>query len=204
MDFEQMQAVWSKMDTELQKQKKMTDKLILQMTQEKYTNKFRKLATIETIGAFVCFIAGLFLLFNFYKLETWYLMLCGGITIAYLFAMPLFVLRPLYTLKRIKIDTNSFADTLQTFNDSKKQVLLAQRVGMYLNFLLFIFMIPTMNKMFNNKDMFLQLEGTTFYITLVVAVVVMILISRWGYKCYKNVTNSAENILNDIDSADMN
>lgn len=199
MDFEQMQLVWSRMDTELQKQKKMTDKLILQMTQEKYTNKFRKLATIETIGAFVCFIAGLFLLFNFYKLETWYLMLCGGITIAYLFAMPLFVLRPLYTLRKIKIDTNSLSDTLQTFSNSKKQVLLVQRIGMYLNFLLFIFMIPTLNKIFNNKDMFLELEGTTFYIALVVAVVVMILVSRWGYKCYKKITNSAENMLNDLE-----
>lgn len=199
MDFEQMQQVWSKMDTELQKQKKMTDKLILQMTQEKYSNKFSKLATIETIGAFVCFIAGLFLLLNFYKLETWYLMLCGGITIGYLFAMPLFVLRPLYTLKKIKIDTNSFADTLQAFSNSKRQVLLAQRVGMYLNFLLFLFMIPTINKMFNNKDMFMELEGTTFYITIAIAVVAMILISRWGYKCYKSITNSAENILNDLD-----
>lgn len=202
MDLEEMQLVWSKMDQELENQKKITNKIILKMTQERYANKFRKIAIYESLGAFVCFVAGLYLLLNFYKLDVWYLIACGVLSILYLFVMPFLVLRPLYSIKNIKIDKNSFSETLRIFLNSKKQLLLVQRIGVFTNIMAVLFILPTFGKILKNKDFFTQLDGVTFYLSIAFVFVLMTVVSKWGYKCYKNISNAAENILKEIDDVD--
>ncbi len=39
MEFEEMQSVWQEMSAEIEKQKKITDSIIIKMTKSNYRNK---------------------------------------------------------------------------------------------------------------------------------------------------------------------
>lgn len=198
MNIEDMQNVWEKMGQDLEKQKKITNALVMKMTQERFTNKFSKLATYETLGALVCFVTAFIILLNFNKLDTWYLILCGALLTAYFITLPAFVLKSLYAIKAIKIDVASYASTLKKYVKAKNRLLLVQQLGIYLNFIALLLVIPVFSKLFKNKDIFVT-ANTIWYWLLPVLITLMISVSKWGYNCYKKITNSAETLLRELD-----
>jgi len=140
----------------------------------------------------------LYLLVNINKLDTWYLMACGIFTIALLLILPVITLRLLGKIKRMNIVKNSFKETIVSYTKTKNQLLLMQRVGIYLSFVLMFTCLPVFSKIMNNKDLFLQ--GKIWLTYIPVMVIFLFLFTRWGYKCYKNITNSAENILKELET----
>ena len=200
MELEEMKTLWQEMSQQVEQQKKLTDTLIMEMTQQKYSQKFSKIAIYESIGAIICFIAAIYMIFNFNKFDTWYLMACGIFMISYLLILPIFVLRSLKTIKSLNITNKSYKQTIVGFAKAKKQLLLVQKLGIYVNFILFLTSIPLAAKLLNNKDIFLAGGSIWQGVFIVVVAVLMIFVSRWGYGCYKNVTNSAENILKDLEN----
>ena len=197
-----MKTLWDEMSLKVENQKILTDKIIMEMTQERYKNKFKKISTYETIGAVVCFIAAVAILVNFNKLDTWYLMLCGFFTILYLLLLPISVLRSISKIKAIKIAENSYKETLIKFTKRKKQMLFIQQLGIYINFIFLIFFFPVAEKLLSNKDIFTSNNNNAWswqIPVLSIAIIVMILMSRWGYKCYKNIAKSAEITLKELE-----
>ena len=77
MELEEIQATWAQMGRELEKQKRLTNEIIVQMTQQRYSGRFDRISTYETIGAALCFAVVVLILANFGKLDTWYLKACG-------------------------------------------------------------------------------------------------------------------------------
>ncbi|MBT8264025.1 MAG: hypothetical protein KJN75_01680, partial [Muriicola sp.] len=171
--------------------------IIMKMTQEKYVNKFGKIAVYETIGAVICFAAALYVLFNFGKLEVWYLQLCGIFTLLFLIILPILTLRSLRRIKGINVVENSFVDTIVQFTKAKNQLLLLQRVGIYLSFLLMFTTLPVASKLLKNKDLFLETD--IWYVYLPIMGIFLFFFTRWGYGCYKNITSSAESILSELE-----
>ena len=55
MELEELQSAWTQMSDELNHQKKLTNQIILDMTKQKYQNKFSTITKYETLGAVVCF-----------------------------------------------------------------------------------------------------------------------------------------------------
>lgn len=198
MEIEELQTVWSEMSDQLEKQKKLTNELIMQMTQDRYRTKFDKITFYETIGAIVCFVMAIYLLVNIDKLDTWYLLSCGIFTITFLIILPVITLGLLGKIKRINILKNSFKETIVGYEKAKNQLLLTQRVGIYLSFILVFTCLPVFSKIIKNKDLFLQTE--VWFIYLPIMAVFLFFFTRWGYKCYKNITNSAENILKQLET----
>ncbi|PKB44472.1 hypothetical protein AX016_2691 [Cellulophaga sp. RHA19] len=198
MNIEDMQNVWEKMGQDLEHQKKLTNTLILKMTQERFTNKFSKLATYETLGALICFIAAFVIVLNFNKLDTWYLILCGILLTTYFVALPAFVLKSLYAIKAIKIDVASFASTLKKYVKAKNKLMLAQQLGIYLNFAALLLVIPVFSKLFKDKDVFVTTNAIWYWL-LPILITLMIFVSKWGYNCYKKITNSAETLLKELE-----
>lgn len=198
MEIEELQTVWSEMSDQLEKQKKLTNELIMQMTQDRYRTKFNKITFYETIGAIVCFVMAIYLLVNIDKLDTWYLLSCGIFTITFLIILPVITLGLLGKIKRINILKNSFKETIVGYTKAKNQLLLTQRVGIYLSFILVFTCLPVFSKIMKNKDLFLQTEVWLIYLPIMA--VFLFFFTRWGYKCYKNITNSAENILKQLET----
>lgn len=197
MELDEMKNLWQKMSQKIDKQKHLTNKLIMDMTQERYTNRFNTISTYETIGAVICLVMAFTVIINFGKLDTWYLIACGTFTAAYLLILPILSLNALHRIKRVNISGNSYKETLIAFAKAKKQLLLVQKSGIYLNFILMFITIPLASKILNNKNIFLGSNHWLWFIPIFV--LFLVIFSRWGYQCYKNITNSAENILKELE-----
>ena len=193
MKVEELQSIWTEMSDELEKQKKLTHKIIMQMTQERYTNQLQKIAKYEGIGAIFCFGIALYLLINFSELDTWYLQLCGVFTLFFLLLMPVLVLRSIRNMKRINIVEGTYSDNISAYSKARNQFLFLQRIGIGLAFVLMITTLPVAGKILNGKDFFEGNQGWYWY--LPVMFIFLILFSRWGYGKYKSITQSAEQIL---------
>lgn len=193
MNVEELQSIWTEMSRELEKQKKLTHEIIIQMTKERYKSKLQKIAKYEGIGAVVCFAAALMILINFYKLDTWYLVLCGLFTLFFLLVLPVLVLRTIRNMKRINIAKGSYSDNLLAFSRARNQFLFIQRIGIGLGFVLILTTLPVAGKILNDRNLFEESQAWIWYIPIMT--IFLIFFSRWGYGMYRRITLSAENII---------
>ncbi len=192
-----MQAIWSQMSDQIENQKKLTNKLIMEMTQERFKNKIGIISKYEGMGAVICFAAAILILFQLSKLDTWYLLISGIFTIAYLILLPIYILRSINTMKRINIISNTYKETLIEYAKNRKQFLFSQRLGIYLNFILMIVSLPVIIKLFKDEDIFVtNVEVLYWYIPIMT--LFLIFFSKWGYGKYKRLTASATKILEEL------
>ncbi len=199
MEWEELQATWAQLGQELEEQKKLTKEIIMKMTQEKFTNKFRTLTQIETVGAIICYAAAIGVLVNFNELNTWYLALCGILTLAFITILPTMVLRALAKIRNLNIIQGTFKDNLRTYTKAKNHLLRLQRTGIMASFVSLFICLPVAAKLLSNKNIFEIGLKPTAWIGLGVVVILMFFFSRWGYRGYKKVTSAAENLLRDLE-----
>ncbi len=199
MEIEEMQALWSDMSNQLEHQKKLTDKIIMDMTQERYSNKFKTITTFETIGAFICSATGIYILINFYKLDTWYLMLCGAITVLFVLGLPILALRALRKIRTINIKNKNYKEALLDFSKAKNHLMNIQKAAVLASFIVMFAASGVFAKVWSNKDFFLVERNLWANLSILLALVFVSFTSYWGYRSYSKLTNSAENILKDLD-----
>ena len=192
-----MQVQWGRMSNRLENQKTLNKELIMEMTQQRYSDRFSKLMNYEILGALICFSAALGIIIYFAKLDTWHLQLAGVFTIAYLTVLPALVLGAIQKIRRLNIARKSYKETLISFSKAKQQLLLVQRSGIILNFLFLLVCLPVAGKILSNKDILLFSNEWLWFVP--VMGLFLFFFSRWGYSCYKSVTASAERIIKEID-----
>ena len=198
MKIEELQGIWTELSAELEKQKKLTHEIIIKMTRERYRNKLQKIAIYEGIGAIICFAAALFLLVNFGKLDSWYLMLCGLFTICYLLVLPILVFRSIRQMSRIDIAKGHYTDNLLAFSKARSQFLFLQRIGIGLAFVLMVTALPVASKIMKDRDLFAA--TATWYWYIPIMLIFLVFFSRWGYRSYRSITLSAENLIRDLEN----
>jgi len=199
MELEEMQTVWANMSVELENQKKLTNQLIMKMTQERFKNKLGIISKYEGGGAIICVIAAMMLLSNFKELNTWYLFASGIFTVSYLILFPIIVLRSIQAMQRINLTHKTYKETLISYAKKKQQFLLIQRVGIYLNFILLGVSLPVIVKVFKGKDIFVT-NSIIFYWYIPIMTIFLILFSIWVFGKYKNLTESASRMLEELDN----
>lgn len=199
MTLEEMQSVWSEMTEKIDNQKRLTDKLIMEMTQEKFSSKISAINKYESTGAIICFIAAFFLIKNLYKLDTWYLMSSGVFVLVYLIFIPLLVLRSIVNMKKINIASNTYKKSLLDFTKRRKQFLTMQKTAIFSNIILVILILPVFSKIAKGKDLFID-GGNLWYWYIAGLLLFLIPFSVWGYKSYKRMTASAETMLRDLNT----
>lgn len=199
MELEEIQATWTQMSEELDKQKRLTNKIIMKMTQDRYSNKFSKVSFYESLGAIICFAAAIYILMNFNKLEGWIEIICGIFTLAFLILMPILVLNSLKDVQQLNIGTKTYKETLLEYTVKKKRLLILQQIGIYASFILAFTMMPVASRIISNKDFFAVSRGIPFFVGIAFALIVLFFYARWGYGCYKRITNSAEELLKEIE-----
>lgn len=199
MEIEQLQATWSKLTEELEQQKKLTNEIILQMTQQRYSSKFRTITFYESIGAVICFAVAFYILANITKLDTWYLMACGVFTLAFLLIMPILVLRALKRIKGMDVISKNYGDTIIAYSRAKKNLLMLQQFGIYASFVLMFSTAAVFSKIWSNEDFFMVERDGWVYGSIALATIFVIFFARWGYKCYLSITSSAEDVLRELE-----
>ena len=197
MELEELQSVWSEMSMQLENQKKLTHKLIMDMTQEKYNRKFQKFVHYEGLGAIVCIGAAIWLLLNLHRLDTWYFMAMGLLALAFLVGLPVLVLLALRNIKNIRLADGTYSQTLLAYARAKNKLLYVQRLGIRLGYIFALISLPLSAKLMNDKDVFQ--EGLAWLWFLPAFLLFIFLFSRWGYRCYVGATNSAEQLLRDLE-----
>ena len=200
MNFEDLQKTWQEMSLELEKQKKLTHEIVMQMTQQRYKNQLQKIANYEGIGAILCFIIALFVLANINKLDTWYLLACGIFAIAFLLLYPFLSLGTIRAMRRINVIEGNYTETLKTFTKARNNFLIVQRIGIAFGFVLGFTMLPVGAKILRDKDIFQFFQESAIGIwSIPLFIVFMILISSWGYGHYKRITKSAGKIISELE-----
>lgn len=199
MELEELQVTWSELSDQLEKQKKLTKVIIMQMTQDRYSRKFQTILKFETFGTVVCFVMALALLVNFNKLDNWYSLISGVFTLSFLILLPILVLRSLNRLKNLNIRDKNYKETLIEFVGEKKRILKIQKVAAYLCLPLMFTALVVSAKIFSNKNFITMEKSLSLYLILVVTFIVAAFFARWGYNYYKKITSSAENILKEIE-----
>jgi len=197
MELEELQAAWTQMSHELEKQKELTNEIIMNMTKEKYNAKFRTLTNFEKAGSLVCLVSALFILVNITKLDTWYLLACGLFVVLFSVVLPFLVLRSLKRIRQLDIVSLNHRDALLTYTKAKTKLLKIQRYGSYATILYLATFLPTIGKIINNKNLFL--EPTAFLWKLLIVSVFSVLFAQWGYGHYKRITSSAEQLIKDLE-----
>ncbi|NHF59895.1 hypothetical protein FK220_011125 [Flavobacteriaceae bacterium TP-CH-4] len=197
MELEELQATWAQLGQELDKQKKLTHKIIVEMTQQRYSRKFDKIAVYEIVGSIICLLAAGYILIHFDRLDTWYLQLCGALGIVILVILPVLILWSLHTIRNVNVANSDYKDVLIRFTREKNRLLLLQRLNIYISFLFMIISLPIFSMILKGKDLFVDYKVWWWYLPIMA--VFLFFFTRWGYGCYKSVTNSAEDILNELE-----
>ncbi|WP_299436818.1 hypothetical protein [uncultured Aquimarina sp.] len=199
MELEEMQEVWSEISGQLEKQKKLTDKMIIMMTQEQYKKKWNKIAYPEIFGTIICFSGAILIFANIAKLETWYNILFGISSAIILLVLPILSLRSISKMSGINFYKNSYKDTLIQYTKNKKQFQSVQKTSYYLSFLLLFLILPVTSKIMGGKDMFTGIKNIwPLLIFIPIGIVFFVFFTKWVRKCYGKNINEAESILKDL------
>ncbi|MDC6351508.1 hypothetical protein PP178_08070 [Zeaxanthinibacter sp. PT1] len=195
MELEELQQVWTELSQEVEKQKKLNHKIIMEMTQQKYRRKFDKITRYETAGTVICILSAGFVLFNFDKLDTFFYQACGIFAIAFLVVLPTSVLLALRKIKAIDLINNPYKDTIVAYTKAKNRLLFLQRIGIFSSFIFFFVTLALTGKIMNDKDVF---QETEIWYFIVLVLIGLLFFSRWGYRMYLKITGSAEDLIEDI------
>jgi UDP-N-acetylmuramyl pentapeptide phosphotransferase/UDP-N-acetylglucosamine-1-phosphate transferase len=197
MEFEEMQSVWQEMSAEIEKQKKITDSIIIKMTKSNYRNKINNIRIPEMAGAFVCIAAVLFIVLNFQQLNNWYLAACGITCSLILILLPVLSLGAIRNLQSVNIADNNYKQSLADYARRKKQFAFIRKINFYLGAILLLVTFPVMGKLIGGKDLFVTTHIWMYY---VIAYPFFYAFSKWVFKKYSKSTNDAENLLKELES----
>ena len=195
MELEEMKTLWGEMSIEIEKQKKLTDSLIIKMTQTKYRNKINKILISETIGALVCLTGILFILINFQKLNNMYLLVCGIISALILFLLPIISIKAIRSIRSINISDNNYKQSLLEYSKGRIQFVFVQKLSFYLGSILMLVILPVMGQLIGGMDFFTE---TKLWIWYAIGFPFFYLFAKWVFKSYNKLTADAENILKEL------
>ena len=204
MELEEMQILWTQMSSQLESQKKLTNKLIMEMAQQKFRNRFYKLSLYETTGALICFVFAFFILLNLDKMNTWYLMLCSIVTLLFLVVLPILSLGAIKGMRSMNLTKYSYKETISEFARKRKKMLTIQKVAVMLSVVMMWVSIPVFSMIMNNKDFFAIKHDPWLWVFTGAVTIGVVIFSRYGYRGYQKVTASAENVLKELEDQSNN
>ncbi len=198
MEYDEMKILWDGMNQKIEEQKILTDKLILDMTKERYENKLRAISIPETIGALICFALATYIMIHFNKLNIWYLQVLGGFTIALCIIMPILSLKSIRKMTSIDISSNTYKESLIAFYRNETKFKRIQKISFYVSFLVLISAVITLGKIEKDIDVFIMTEKLKWMIPSGIGL--LFIFTQWVLKKYKKVTTSAKDILKDLEN----
>ena len=166
------------------------------MTKEQYQNRLYRIILPEAIGSVVCFGAALLILFNIDRLGTGLHLIFGIISVLILILLPVLSLRALKKMNSINIASNSYQETIIEYTKRKKQFLVAQKLGLYLCFVLVLISLPVAVKIMDGKDILFDLQIWSWYTPL--GLIGLYFFARHVYRYYSNAMLAAEDVLKEL------
>jgi F0F1-type ATP synthase assembly protein I len=198
MDLDEMKEAWTSLSNQVAQQKKLNTEMIEKMTELQYKNRINNILIPELIGALICAAAMLYILVNFQKLDTWYLLVSALITLSILIVLPILSLKSLKDLYSISPAKYRYKEMILKYNKAKQKVKFVQKLSIYLSFILMFSIIPVFLKLFSGKDLS-QLNYEKLIWAVPLAIIFLVFMTGWVFKCYKNIMKSTDMLLADLE-----
>ncbi|WP_207423887.1 hypothetical protein [Desertivirga brevis] len=195
MDFDELKKQWLELSADIDKQEKLTDSKIIEMTKQNYKNKFRAMKFSEFTGAGVCLAALLFVINGIEKLDSWYLITCGIISVLVLIVLPVISLISVFKMGSIDIPNKNYKQALSDHSMKKISLIRLQKMSFYLGAMLFVTIIPLLGKLMNDQDLF---ESATLWYLYALAAPFLYYFTRWVFNKYDKSLDRAEGILKEL------
>lgn len=199
MDITEIQSIWSEMSIELEKQKKLTNEIILKMTQQQYKDQMNKIKYPEILGGLVCLAAALLILFHFYELNTWPLRVCGVISLLVIIILPILSFKAIKQMDSVNIIESDYKQALTDFAKGKQQFLNVQKLSVYLGFVLLLTSSVVFAKLMGGENILSTEKMKSMLISLPFGLIFFIFFTRWVVKRSKTKLNSVAHILEKLD-----
>ena len=153
MDLDEMKLAWSEMSQQIEQQKKLTNDIILKMTQEKSSSRLNRIVVMESFGVLMTAVILVVIAKNFGRLENW-VEIAGGIgTLGILTFAVVFGIRLIRQARGINLFKQSFTETLKRFNAFTKILGFYKRISIIINAASPLFMFPVAFGMFTEIDL---------------------------------------------------
>lgn len=192
MELDDLKNIWDKQGTNDQ-QANLTNRIINQVTQEKYNSKINKIVYPEIIGSIICLLATVFIGLNFYKLDTAFLQGVGVTSILILLTVSILSFLSIRKLN-MEIDfTKPYAEAIKIFANQKIAFYKLQKINMILSYLLLVTIIILLSKFFSGKDI---TESKYFWtLSFSLGYIFLLFLSKFVGKFYKSALTKTENLL---------
>jgi hypothetical protein len=198
MELEELQAQWNEMSKRVDKLEVLNKKQIMEITNQKYKNRFKIFWLYEFTGGLICIAMALTILFNLSIMDTLLLKVISILLALSLIVMPVFILKSLHTVKSLKWSAESYKAVLLKFQKSKKRLLNLQRLAIpYSVFVFFTSMVVT-SKLMGNDD-FGDDFGVGMYVFIAVVLLSVILFAIWGNRKYKRSMQATERMISEVE-----
>ncbi|GGK56209.1 MULTISPECIES: hypothetical protein [Flavobacteriaceae] len=197
MELEEMKSLWEDMSQKVDQQKILTDQLILDMTKERFDTKMRSISIPESITALICFAAVIYIISNFNSLDIWYLQLTGIFAIIACLVLPVLSLKSIQKMKSVHISKSTFKETVAAYAKGKAKFMQIQKTSFYASFLVLIALVIVFGKIMKGIDVFTMTEKLNWLVPSGIGV--LFIFSQWVLKKYKKATDSANNILKELE-----
>lgn len=198
MELEEMKTLWDTMSERIEKLELVNKQHIMEITKQKYKNKFSTIMKYESLGTIICYGIAFWILYNFSKLDTTVLVVCGVISVSTLVVLPFFSLGLLNKLKHLKISQSNYKETILSFEKNKKRLLFIQQFSIVFGLIIFFSVMPVMSRIMGNAP-FYENMNTSMIIFITVVLIGVFLFSLWGYRCYKRITEHAGSLLKELE-----
>lgn len=197
MQLDELKTIWAAVSEEIEKQKTLTQSMIIKMTESNYKTKLNNILLPELTGTLVCFVWVFYILINLDQFDKWYLLACGIIAAALLVIMPVISLKAVYKIRHLNVTGNNVKQSLQEYSKRKLQFIFIQKISFYLGAILIVVIVPVTGKLIAKKDFF---TDTSLWLWYSIGFIFFYLFAKWVFKKYSRSVNDAENILKELDA----
>lgn len=192
MELEEMRSVWSTMSEELNKQKRLTNDLILKMAHEKSSSRLGRIIFAESVGSVISLAAAIYILVNFDKFNSVFNMLAGAGTVALLVIAVIMAAILIKKVSKINILKDTYSEAIVHFKELKKMLRFYKRFSLMMYFIMPFLLLPVVSILFLGKDLSTD-NGELLEVLLACVIVLPIawLLIMWFYKSNLRKVSSA-------------
>lgn len=198
MELQDIQNQWNAMETRLESLEIIQKNQIMEMTKQRYKNKFTKLWNIEMTGAVICFGMATWIIIDFDTFDTPFYIGCAIVTLLFNLLLPIVILRYISNVKNMSLGETSYKEIIKKFEKNKARLLGAQQFSSVIGVFIFFISIPVFSKLFGN-DISFETMKMSQYIFIAVGFASVALFMRWGIKKYKGIMANAEKLLGELE-----
>ncbi len=194
----ELQEMWDKFNSSLKQQKLITERVIMDITKIKFSDKIKSIIKYESIGAIVLLIASIKLIWNIQIFDTLPLQITVVISLIIMIMLPVLSLSSIYRMKSMNMSTRNIKENIVEYTKRQSRFLLVQRWGVLISPILMLALIPLFLKLRKGEDFFAgNSNNLLWYIPI--ALIALVLFGKWGYGCYTRITEDAKKILQELE-----